>query len=307
MRDTKGDNLIGQRFKLNELLQPKNYIMIGAGYVAPRHAKAIKETGSNLLAFVDPNDSVGWIDSYFPEAAYFREFERFDRYVNKLQRDGIKIDYCSVVTPSYLHDPNCRWALRSGISAICEKPLVIHERNLDALQELEIETEKRVWTIFQLRYHQDAIDRKKTLDPKEFYGVNVRYQTPRGNWYRHSWKNDVKKSGGLPTNIGIHLFDLCSWFFGTLGRIQVDYIDDDVAQGELLYDRAAVNWLLSIRMDAQPERSFRIGGVDLELSNGFAELHTKAYQEILKGNGIGLEDVRESVKIAEFIRDNGKD
>jgi len=280
--------------------------MIGAGYIAPRHTKAIKDVGGNLLAFIDPCDSVGWIDNYFPQARYFSEFERFDRYADKLQRQGVKIDYCVIVTANYLHDANCRWALRNGMNAICEKPLVTHEHNLDALLELEKETDHKVWGLYQLRYHPE-VQRMKDLvitywDEPAI--VNIDYRTPRGKWYGYSWKNDIEKSGGLATNIGCHLFDVCAYLFGKCESIKVERLFKDLVSGVLTFGRAKVNWTLSTQQ-GESRRVFEVNGRPFDLNSGFADLHTKVYQEILAGNGVGIEDVRESTRICEAIRNTG--
>jgi len=264
--------------------------MIGAGYIAPRHAKALKDIGGNLLAFTDPRDSVGWMDQYFPEASYFPLFERFDRHVDKLRRAGTKIDYCVIVTPNFLHDCNSRWALRNGMDAICEKPLVLNERNLDALKALEEETGHRVWGVYQLRYHPEVQRMKAAV--RDTNKVRIDYVTPRGRWYEHSWKANTEKSGGLPTNIGCHLFDVCSWLFGKAhGGISK----------RLIFDTAIVDWMLSTEQ-GDPRRLFKINNEPFDLNGGFTELHTEVYRQILAGNGIGIEDVRESVRICEAIR-----
>lgn len=277
--------------------------MIGAGYIAPRHAKAIKDVGGDLLAFTDPRDSVGWMDQYFPEANYFPLFERFDRHVDKLRRAGTKIDYCVIVTPNFLHDCNSRWALRNGMDAICEKPLVLNERNLDALKALEEETGHRVWGVYQLRYHPAVHEMKLFVDtdPSDGLHLSIEYRVPRGKWYGHSWKNDISKSGGLSTNIGCHLFDILGVLFGKHLSSFVDERSPNCEKGVLSFKKSIAAWSLSTR-PGEPTRLFQINDELFNLNRDFTELHTEVYRQILAGNGIGIEDVRESVRICEQIR-----
>lgn len=295
----------------------KNFALIGAaGYIAPRHLKAIKDTNNVLLAALDKNDSVGVIDSYFPEASFFVEFERFDRHIEKLKREkGIKLDYVSICTPNYLHDAHIRMALRSGANAICEKPLVLNPWNIDALKAIEKETGKKIHTILQLRHHQAILDLKKKVDaaPKDkVYNVDLTYLTSRGKWYYASWKGEVSKSGGIASNIGVHFFDMLSWVFGDLKENIVFEQTHDRACGYFLFQKARVKWFLSITYDLIPKeikekgqrtyRSITVDGEEVEFSGGFTELHTKSYEEILQGNGFGLEDARSSIKIVHQIR-----
>ena len=295
----------------------KNFALIGAaGYIAPKHLKAIKDTGNNLLAALDKNDSVGVMDSYFPDADFFVEFERFDRHIEKLKREkNISLDYVSICTPNYLHDSHIRMALRSGANAICEKPLVLNPWNLDALLAIEKETGNRVYTILQLRMHPSIIELKERIanGPKDkIYEVDLTYLTSRGNWYYTSWKGDVSKSGGIASNIGVHFYDMLSWIFGDVQENKVHLQSHDRAAGYLQFEKARVKWFLSIDYDTLPEevkekgqrtyRSITIDGKELEFSGGFTELHTTSYEAILAGNGFGLEDARTSIEIVHAIR-----
>ncbi len=295
----------------------KNFALIGAaGYIAPRHLKAIKDTNNNLLAALDKFDSVGIMDSYFPDATFFVETERFDRHIEKLKYDeGVNIDYVSICTPNYLHDSHIRMALRRGADAICEKPLVLNPWNLDALRRMEQETGQKIYNILQLREHQSIIDLKKKIDaaPKDkIFDVDLTYLTSRGNWYYTSWKGDVSKSGGIATNIGVHFYDMLSYIFGGVQKNIVHLHQHDRAAGYLEFKRARVRWFLSINYDMLPEevkakgqrtyRSITIEGEELEFSGGFADLHTRVYEGILEGNGYGLEDVRQAIEIVYDIR-----
>jgi UDP-N-acetyl-2-amino-2-deoxyglucuronate dehydrogenase len=284
-----------------------NFVLIGAaGYVAPRHMAAIKAMGGNLLACLDPHDSVGILDSYFPECRYFNEFERFDRYCDKLTRQGISVDYVSICSPNYLHDSHCRFALRIGADAICEKPLVLTERNLDALKEIEEGSSNRIWTIFQLRSHPEALKMKKQMRNGPHI-INVDYLTPRGSWYQNSWKSNLEKSGGVSTNIGVHLFDLCHWLVGG-GKIQIppditfSTSDEKTVLGSMRIGSTEINYRLSIDNNGRAERVFNVDGKALELSGSFTDLHTEVYERILANEGTGLEDARASVQICEAIR-----
>jgi UDP-N-acetyl-2-amino-2-deoxyglucuronate dehydrogenase len=333
-----------------------HFALIGAaGYIAPRHMKAIKDTGNTLVAAYDPNDSVGIIDSYFPEADFFTEFERFDRHIEKLRRSGQAIDYVSICSPNYLHDAHIRFALRNGAHAICEKPIVLNPWNVDALAEIEAETGRRVYTILQLRLHPAIKELKEKYsdysgDPIE---VDLTYITSRGSWYHHSWKGDVSKSGGIATNIGVHFFDMLAWVFGAdnsgthgvrpnndelkrfktainrweseggsvtpgnvLGwEISVDHLDKDMASGVLRLPKANVRWMLSINAAHLPEeqkdkgqrtfRSIKVEGTEIEFSDGFTDLHTLSYRNILEGGGFSLLDAKTSIEIVHAIR-NGK-
>lgn len=294
----------------------KNFALIGAGgFVAPRHMKAIKETGNTLLAALDPNDSVGIIDSHFPDADFFTEFERFDRHVDKLRRDGQKIDYVSICSPNYLHDAHVRFALRSQAHAICEKPLVLTPWNIDGLEEIEQEQGRRIYNILQLRLHPSIRKLREQVaaaPPDEIVDVDLTYLTSRGHWYFVSWKGDQHKSGGIATNIGVHFFDMLGWVFGDLQKSTVHIHDDDVAAGYLEYKKARVRWFLSINANYLPEdckaagkrtyRSITIGDQELEFSDGFTDLHTVSYQDILNGGGFGLSDARQSIQTVYDIR-----
>ena len=294
----------------------KNFALIGAaGFIAPRHFKAIKENKGNLVAALDKHDNVGVLDSYFPNADFFTEFERFDRHLDKLKRKGEKVDYVSICSPNYLHDSHVRFALRYGADAICEKPLVLNPWNLDALAEIEKETEKKVNTILQLRLHPAivALREKIILGPKnKIYDVDLKYITSRGNWYQSSWKGDNAKAGGIATNIGIHFFDMLIWIFGAVNTIKVSKLQRDSAAGFLELKNARVNWFLSIDYNDLPEevksagkrtyRSLTLEGEQIEFSEGFTDLHIRSYEEILKGNGFTLEDARPSIDVVYKIR-----
>jgi UDP-N-acetyl-2-amino-2-deoxyglucuronate dehydrogenase len=294
----------------------KNFLLIGAaGYIAPRHMKAIKDTGNNLVAALDKFDSVGIIDSYFPNADFFTEFERFDRHVEKLKRNGIKIDYVAVASPNYLHDAHIRFGLRHGADVICEKPLVLNPWNVDALSEIEKETGKKVYTILQLRLHENVIALKNMVDAAptdKVFDVEMTYITSRGNWYFTSWKGDITKSGGIATNIGVHFFDMLTWVFGDVIENHVHLHEKDRAAGFIRFAKANVKWFLSINeasipapIRAEGKRTFRstlIDGEAFEFSDGFTELHTRSYENILKDKGFGLEDARKAVVISHDIR-----
>ena len=297
----------------------KNFALIGAsGYIAPRHLKAIKDTNNNLLAALDRFDSVGIMDSYFPDADFFVETERFDRHIEKLKHEqNVTPDYFSICTPNYLHDSHIRMALRRGADAICEKPLVLNPWNLDALQQMEQETGQRVWNILQLRLHESIIELKKKVanaPEDKIFDVDLTYLTSRGNWYYTSWKGDKDKSGGIATNIGVHFYDMLSWVFGELKRNDVHVQTHDRAAGYLEFERARVRWFLSINYDVLPEeikikgqrtyRSITIEGEELEFSGGFTDLHTKVYQGVLDGEGYGLEDARTAIEIVHDIRNS---
>lgn len=294
----------------------KNFALIGAaGFIAPRHLKAIKETGNNLVAALDKFDQVGVMDSYFPNADFFTEFERFDRHLDKLKRQGTKIDFVSICTPNYLHDSHIRFALRHQANAICEKPLVLNPWNVDALAEIEKETGKKIFTILQLRLHPAIIAlREKVLNgPKDkIYDVELRYVTSRGNWYHISWKGDTSKSGGIATNIGIHFFDMLLWVFGPAKEVGVQRLEDDSAAGTLELQRARVRWELSINYNHIPAevraagkrtyRTLNMEGQEIEFSDGFTDLHTSSYAAILDNKGFGLMDTRPAIELAHKIR-----
>ena len=294
----------------------KNFGLIGlGGYIAVRHLRAIKDTGNNLLAALDKFDSVGIIDSYFPDADFFVEFERFDRHIEKLKRKGTNLDYISICTPNYLHDAHIRMALRSGADAICEKPLVLNPWNIDALQEIEKETGHKVNTILQLRLHPSIVALKEKIDngPKDkIYDIDLTYLTSRGHWYYTSWKGDKHKSGGIATNIGIHFYDMLSWIFGDIKTNITHLHEHDRAAGYLEFEKARVRWFLSINYDVIPEeikakgqrtyRSITVDGEEIEFSGGFFDLHTKSYENIIAGKGFGLDDARKSIEIVHQIR-----
>lgn len=295
----------------------KNFAILGvAGYIAPRHLEAIKATGNNLVAAYDKFDSVGIMDSYFPDADFFTEFERFDRHLEKLKYKGQNIDYFSICTPNYLHDAHIRSALRRGADAICEKPLVLNPWNLDALDFIEKETGRKVYNILQLRLHPDIIALKKKVEanPKKKYDIDLSYITSRGNWYHYSWKGDVSKSGGVATNIGIHFFDMLVWIFGGVKQNILHYTSNDAMSGYLELENADVRWFLSINFNHLSEklkqegkrtyRSITVDGEEIEFSGGFTDLHIKSYQEILKGNGFGLEEARPSIEIVHELRNS---
>lgn len=294
----------------------KNFALIGAaGFIAPRHLKAISETGNNLLVALDKHDSVGILDSYFPKADFFTEFERFDRHVNKVQRSGTKIDYLTVCSPNYLHDSHVRFAIKNGIDVICEKPLVLNPWNLDALADLSKETGSRIYTILQLRHHPAIQALKKRVEegPKgKIYDIDLTYITSRGRWYDFSWKGDASKSGGVATNIGIHFFDVLSWIFGDVNENVLHISEPNKAAGFLFLDRARVRWFLSTDANSLPvetkmagQRTYRaleIEGEKVEFSQGFTDLHTVAYQAVLNGCGYGLEEAQRSIEVAYGIR-----
>ncbi|GAA0731584.1 Gfo/Idh/MocA family oxidoreductase [Aquimarina litoralis] len=295
----------------------KNFAIMGVGgYIAPRHLKAIKDTDNNLIAALDKFDSVGIIDSYFPDSHFFVEFERFDRHIEKLKRrKNIQLDYVSICTPNYLHDSHIRMALRRGASAICEKPLVLNPWNIDTLVEIENESEGNVNTILQLRLHPSIIALKEKVEngPKDkIYDFDLTYLTSRGNWYHASWKGDVSKSGGIATNIGVHFYDMLSWVFGEVKGNKVHLLTDDSASGFLEFEKARVRWFLSINYDNIPEhikaegkrtyRSITLDNEEIEFSTGFTELHTKSYQSILKAEGFGLLEAKPSIQIVHDIR-----
>lgn len=297
----------------------KNFALIGAaGYIAPRHLQAIKHTGNNLLAALDPSDSVGVMDGYFPDADFFTEFERFDRHIEKLRRKKMDqaIDYISICSPNYLHDSHARFALRSGAHAICEKPLVLNPWNIDSLMELEDATGYHINTILQLRVHPAIVKlRNEVLSkPQQMikHEVDLTYITSRGHWYFQSWKGDIKKSGGIATNIGVHFFDMLHFIFGKLQINKVYYASESKCAGYLEYERARVRWFLSVDINDIPVdqrssgkrtyRSINIDGVEVEFSEGFTDLHLRSYEEILMGNGFRLEENRVAIETVSAIR-----
>lgn len=297
----------------------KNFALIGAaGYIAPRHMKAIKDTNNNLLAAFDKGDSVGVIDSYFPGADFFVEFERFDRHIEKLKYESnTLLDYVSICSPNYLHDAHIRFALRSGADAICEKPLVLNPWNVDKLLHVQENTGKKVYNILQLRVHPSIIalkEKVKNANKDTKFEVDLTYLTSRGNWYHTSWKGDHSKSGGIATNIGVHFYDMLSWIFGDVQENIVHVHDEDRAAGYLEFENARVRWFLSISAKYLPEdikakgqttfRSITIDGEELEFSGGFTDLHTMVYRDILEGKGYGLEAARTAIEIVHTIRNS---
>ena len=295
-----------------------NFAIIGVGgYVAVRHLKAIKNLGHKVVACVDKNDSVGIIDSYFPEAAFFTEFERFERHCEKLffEKSPNKIDVVVVCSPNYLHDAHIRFGLRIDADVICEKPIVLNPWNVDLLKDLENKTHKKVYTILQLRYHKTIVDLKKDVDKKSkehIYDIDLTYVAPRGKWYFYSWKSNIEKSGGVATNIGIHFFDMLTWIFGAVKNSEVYYRDSKKIIGYLEFERAKVKWFLSLDRNDLPEgnlknnKPFRlivIDGKELEFSTGFADLHTEVYKKTLnEGNGFRIYDALPSIKLVSDIR-----
>ncbi len=291
--------------------------LIGAaGYIAPRHMKAIKDTGNILVAALDPFDSVGIIDNFFPNASFFTEPERFDRHMDKLRKSGDgSIDYVSICSPNYLHDSHIRMSLRNQAHAICEKPLVLNPWNIDALAQIEEETGKRIYNILQLRHHPAvrALREKVMANQSgKIFDIDLTYITSRGAWYFYSWKGKNEKSGGIGTNIGIHFFDMLCWIFGAVKENVVHESKPDRAAGYLVLDRARVRWFLSVNADDLPVelkekgqttfRSITLNQEEFEFSGGFTDLHTQTYINILEGNGFGLNDVRPSINIAYEIR-----
>lgn len=294
----------------------KKFALIGVGgYVAPRHLKAIKDTGNTLVAALDKHDSVAVMDDYFPEAHFFTEFERFDRHLEKQKRIGQKVDFVSVCSPNYLHDAHVRFGLRLGADVICEKPIVLNPWNIDALAEIEMETGNRVFTILQLRHHPAIIALKKKVEaaaPNKKFNVNLQYITSRGRWYQHSWKGDIQKSGGIATNIGVHFFDMLIWVFGNVVNNKVLANDIFKASGELELENANINWTLSIDENDLPvtikvagKRTFRsltINEEAIEFSDGFSDLHIQSYAAIIAGNGFSLLESRKAIELVARIR-----
>ena len=264
--------------------------LIGAsGYIAPRHMEAIKNIGGELVTILDPNDSVGVIDRYHPKATYFSEYERFDREVDRLKRMGKGLDYISIASPNYLHDAHIRFALKNGSHAICEKPLVLNPYSIGSLEELQVETDKNIYPILQLRLHQSIIDLKEKIGKKKNNKVELNYVTPRGKWYHYSWKGDEIKSGGIATNIGIHFFDMLLWIFGDVKNNFVSHHNKKNACGYLELERANVDWFLSVDKRDLPHeswrafRSIKVNGEEIDFSDGFTDLHTDIYRNIIEG------------------------
>jgi len=300
--------------------EKKNFALLGAaGYVAPKHMRAIKETDQNLVAALDPSDSVGILDSFSYDVAFFTEFERFDRHAEKLRRLGEadRLHYISICSPNYLHDAHIRFALRIGADAICEKPLVLNPWNLDALAELEEETGLRIFNVLQLRVHPSIIELKEKIKAStpskgDKHNIDLAYITSRGKWYFHSWKGNMNKSGGVVTNIGIHFFDMLMWIFGAVRLQEVHFSNDKKMAGYLELDNARIRWFLSVDRNDLPEavrkegkttyRSITVDGEEIEFSGGFTDLHNRVYQEILDGRGFGIEDARPSINLVYELR-----
>lgn len=310
-------DVVGVRFE--GCSQMSNFALIGAaGYIAPRHMKAIKDTGHQLVAAVDRHDTVGILDSYFPEARFFTEFERFDRHVDLLRRKGEPIDYVSIASPNYLHDAHARFALRIGANAICEKPVVINPWNVEGLQLIEAETGKKVFTILQLRHHPSVIMLKERIaaalvaNSNRHFEVDLHYVTGRGAWYFSSWKGEDNKSGGIAANIGVHFFDMLLWIFGAPVESEVDLLDRESGAGTIRFANARVRWFLSVNVAHLPKgvlakgqrtfRSIRVDQDEIEFSEGFTDLHTLSYSRILDGKGFGLSDALPSIDLVHSIR-----
>jgi UDP-N-acetyl-2-amino-2-deoxyglucuronate dehydrogenase len=296
----------------------KNFALIGAaGFVAPRHMKAIKDTGNDLVAALDPNDSVGIIDSHFPNSEFFTEFERFDRHIDKLRRanSGQQVDYVSICSPNYLHDSHMRFGLRSGADVICEKPIVLNPWNIDGLLDIEKDSGHKINTILQLRLHPAIIGlRDKVLNETSNtkHEVDLTYITSRGHWYLQSWKGDQRKSGGIATNIGVHFYDMLHFIFGDLQENVVHHSEDTKASGYLEYEHARVRWFLSVDYTDVPElvkiagqrtyRSITLDGEEIEFSDGFKDLHTRCYEKVLADQGFGVEENRVAIETVANIR-----
>jgi UDP-N-acetyl-2-amino-2-deoxyglucuronate dehydrogenase len=294
----------------------KKFALIGAaGYIAPRHMKAIKETGNIISCALDKFDCVGILDSYFPEADFFTEFERFDRHMEKLRLKKEAVDYVSVCSPNYLHDAHIRFGLRNHADVICEKPIVLNPWNIDSLADVEKQTGKQVYNILQLRLHPSIIALKEKVEngePGKIYDVDLTYITSRGKWYYTSWKGDEQKSGGIATNIGVHFYDMLGWIFGELKKNNVHIHEHDRAAGYLEFKQARVRWFLSIdnktipaesgSINQQTYRSLSIDGELFQFSDGFTDLHTASYRQILAGQGYGLQEARKAIEIVHDIR-----
>jgi UDP-N-acetyl-2-amino-2-deoxyglucuronate dehydrogenase len=297
---------------------PKNFAIIGVGgYIAPRHLRAVRDTGNNLVAAVDPKDSVGILDQFGYDVSFFTEIERFDRHLEKLRRgpEEKRIHYVSVCSPNYLHDAHCRLAMRVGADVICEKPLVINPWNLDSLEEIEVETGRKVNTVLQLRLHPELLKLKEALQADKSgrqHEVVLTYITSRGIWYHVSWKGQQEKSGGVATNIGIHFFDLLLWLFGPAGDVKLYYADNKHMSGYIDLENARVRWFLSVDVNDLPGstrqkgkttfRSITVDGQEVEFSEGFTDLHTRVYEETLAGRGFGIQDARPSIGLTYRIR-----
>jgi len=297
----------------------KNFALVGAaGYIAPRHLKAIKQTGNNLLVAMDINDSVGIMDSHFPGAEFFTEFEEFSAFIDDLALKGKKLDYVAICSPNYLHSPHMKFALKNGIDVICEKPLVLSSKDMDLLLEYEKKYDAKVHSILQLRLHPSIIQLKHKVEASSadyVFDVDLTYLTSRGKWYLKSWKGVDEKSGGVATNIGVHFYDMLHFIFGDVLHNEVHYRDEKTSSGYLEYKKARVKWFLSIDAANLPDnaiqgekltyRSITVGDEELEFSGGFTDLHTQSYQNILSGNGFGIEENRTAIETVEAIRTNG--
>ncbi len=294
----------------------KRFALIGAaGYIAPRHMKAVKDTGNDLVAAADVNDSVGILDSHFPEAQFFTQFEQFEAFADSERRAGRGLDYVAIASPNYLHDAHMRFSLRTGADAICEKPLVLYPEQIDQLKEIEQESGRRINTILQLRLHPSIISLRERIaasNSSSKMDVDLTYITSRGNWYLKSWKGETSKSGGIATNIGVHFYDMLQWVYGRLQENVVHLSTPTKAAGYLEYEHARVRWFLSLDVNDVPAaerakgmrtyRAITAGGEDIEFSGGFTDLHTRSYEEILQGNGFGLEENRVAIETVSFIR-----
>jgi UDP-N-acetyl-2-amino-2-deoxyglucuronate dehydrogenase len=311
---------------MKKITNPYNFALIGAaGYIAPRHMKAIRDTGNRLTCALDPYDGVGLIDSYFPEADFFIEPERFDRHIDKLRRmahskkrlGDLKVDYVSICSPNYMHDSHIRLALRNEAHSICEKPIVLNPWNLDALVDIQKETGKNVYTILQLRLHPSIIALREEVQngpSDKIYDIDLTYITSRGNWYFRSWKGNIEKSGGIATNIGVHFFDMLTWVFGGVRNSVVHVLQPNKAAGFLQLQQANIRWFLSIDFNDIPneiqqtgKRTYRLltmNGREIEFSDGFTDLHTEVYRQILDGHGFGLKDAKQSINIVYQIRNS---
>ena len=294
----------------------KTFALIGAaGYVAPRHVRAVKETGNVLLAAIDPHDNMGFLDNYYPETRFFTKFERFDRYIDKLKNENKGVDFVSICSPNHLHNTHIKSALHWSADAICEKPLVLNPLNLNVLKKIEEESGQRVWNVLQLRYHPRIVSLKKKIEaaaPDKSFEIDLTYVTSRGLWYYTSWKGQEEKSGGIATNIGVHFFDMLLWIFGSVKENLVHLHAHDRATGYLEFEKARVRWFLSINNELLPNkvkangkttfRSMVIDGEDFDFSDGFIDLHTTVYEDIIAGGGFGIEDIRGAIEIAHSVR-----
>ena len=296
----------------------KNFALIGAaGYIAPRHMKAIKETGNNLVAAFDPYDGIGIMDSHFPEAEFFTELERFEDFLERFRRKN-SIDYIGIMSPNYLHKSHIRVALTNGADAICEKPLVLNPEDIDELKIIEKETGKKVYNILQLRLHPSIIALKEKVkqeleqNPDKVYDIDLTYLTSRGKWYFESWKGKEEKSGGIASNIGVHFYDMLVWIFGEVQENVVHIKTSYANAGYFKLKNANVRWFLSVKYDYIPEevkaqglrtyRSITVDGEEIEFSGGFTDLHTRSYEDILSGGGFGLDEAYGSIKTVSTIR-----